>query len=179
MHEEQDDVDKNFKNDNATYAFKFLEKSILNNFGTQRKSTASTIFNALKSNNKVEENLLKLLCSISGLSNKNEQYKLLTEWVLNYSQKLLKLKHKIEQQKQMVEEEAKTSAQSISNDEQTQKEKRKNQIAEKSRVKLLANMQKMQKNFIETYKDLYDETKTHSAADNVQLSNLFSRIDSQ
>lgn len=79
----------------------------------------------------------------------------------------------------MVEEEAKTSAQSISNDEQTQKEKRKNQIAEKSRVKLLANMQKMQKNFIETYKDLYDETKTHSATDNVQLSNLFSRIDSQ
>jgi hypothetical protein len=106
-------------------------------------------------------------------SNNNEQYKLLADWVLDYSQRLLKLKHKIEQQKHLTADgdgggetttaTAVTSPSTSQSEEQNQKEKRKNQIAEKSRAKVMAKLNKQQKNFIETYKDLYEETKTSSS----------------
>jgi len=44
-----------------------------------------------------------------------------------------------------------------------QAEKRKHQIAEKRRAKIMAKLNKMQKNFIENNKEFYEETKTTSS----------------
>lgn len=64
----------------------------------------------------------------------NEQFKLLAIWINDYSQKLLKLKHIIDQQKS--QSEGTTSLE----EEKVLKEKRKNEIAEKRRSKIMAQL---------------------------------------
>ena len=93
LHEEQDDVDKNFTDSNQSYSFKFLEKSVL-----QNKKTNSFFIKSYKT----EDNLIKLLTDLINMQN-NEQFKQLATWINDYSQKLLKLKHKIDQQKSQSE----------------------------------------------------------------------------
>ncbi len=175
LYEEQNDLDKNFVNENATYTFKFLEKSVSNS----KKSLFS-----IKSF-KTDETLLKILNeTISTVT--TEPYKLLAVWILDYAQKLLKLKSKIDEQKQQAfastssfttsggADEARsssslsnellgqTSAQASMETEQMQKEKRKNLIAEKRRAKILAQLNKQSTNFIESNKDFFDDIKTSS-----------------
>jgi E3 ubiquitin-protein ligase UBR2 len=159
LYEEQDDVDQNFQADTTNYSFKFLEKSFLN----KKSSSSSSSFLSFKSLKSDENNLIKLL-NDAILQISNEPYKQLAMWVLNYSKKLLKLKHKIDQQQQKQEEEPSSQARSSSElveqqEETSQSEKRKNQIAEKKRAKIMAKINKMQKDFIHSYQDLYDETK--------------------
>jgi septal ring factor EnvC (AmiA/AmiB activator) len=165
LYEEQDDVDKNFENDNANYSFKFLEKSIVYN----SKKTFSLL--SIKSL-KTDDSLTKYLNEIAQMSDNDESHTLLAEWILEYAQKLLKLKHKIDQQKQInTEEQASTSkAANVTNmeidekqeaveDMNKEREKRKNTIAEKTRSKALAKLNSMQKNFIKNNKELYEETR--------------------
>lgn len=201
LHEEQDDVDKNFtavndKSQQQQSAFKFLEKSLTplanptnssssntkinNNQPPQKKSNLSSFSiksfqlssSSQQSSAKPDESLSRLLADITPLIANNQQPKLLTDWVLDYAHRLLKLKHKIDEQQKQANSESElqhreqqaAAARTSAAEEQSQKEKRKNQIAEKSRAKVMAKLNKMQKNFMETYKDLYEETKTQSSS---------------
>jgi hypothetical protein len=195
LYEEQNDLDKNFVNENATYTFKFLEKSISNS----EKSLFS-----IKSF-KTDETLLKTLSeTIETVT--TEPYKLLAVWILDYSQKLLKLKTKIDEQKQLtfasttsfntsgsgtgaVQDEARSSS-SLSNEPQTssqasmeteqmQKEKRKNLIAEKRRAKIMAQLNKQSNNFIESNKDFFDDIKTSSKPTSSHSDPTFSTLTSE
>ena len=176
LHEEQDDVDKNIQNENVYYSFKFLDKSIINN---SKKAVGLFSIKSFK----VEESLTKYLSeSIAAIT--TEPYKLLAEWALDYSQRLLKLKHKIDQQKndeaKSSSTEAKTSSAAVADDssisdEQKQIEKRKHQIAEKRRAKVMAQLSQMQKNFISNHQEFYDETKLSSAS---SYESSISRTDS-
>lgn len=185
MHEEQDDVNQSLVSGDETRSeFKFLEKSALLTTTTSKKSNLlSSLAKSLtssKSDN--QQTLTKLLTDIlAQVGNNNQQIKLLTEWALDYSQRLLKLKHKIDEQKQndastpMTSEMSTTQTVAASSEDASQKEKRKNQIAEKSRAKVMAKLNKMQKNFMENYKELYEETKSLSSSvpDNTQMSAMF------
>lgn len=154
LHEEQDDVDKNFNDSNQSYSFKFLEKSVLQN----KKSNSFFI-----KSYKTEDNLIKLLTDLINMQN-NEQFKLLAIWVNDYSQKLLKLKHKIDQQKSQTE--ASTSLE----EEKVLKEKRKNEIAEKRRAKIMAQLNLQSKKFIETHQDYFEETKNTGVSSDIQIA---------
>jgi hypothetical protein len=163
LHEEQDDVDKNFDsfntNETASCNFKFLEKTILNNPNSSNKKSTSLF--SIKSF-KTEDNLTKMLNETVKVLT-TESYKHLANWILDYSQRLLKLKHKIDQQKQNnTEDTAKISTASQLTEQEASDEitKRKNLIAEKRRAKIMSQMNKQQKDFIKNFKDLYEETKT-------------------
>ena len=174
LHEEQEDVDKKIQNESSTYSFKFLEKSFIN------KSKKSTDFLARLSS-KSEENLIKYLTEtvvILTTEPHSNTHQLLADWTLQYAQKLLKLKHKVEQRSPSATSETSASAvnekpkssksdqekatgeTTTQQDEQTQAEKRKHQMAEKRRAKIMAKLNQLQKNFIENNQEFYDETKT-------------------
>lgn len=181
LHEEQDEVDQNFSGEkNVQSEFKFLEKSTIqmssgsggtsNKKSTLLSSIAKTLSKSHSSSEDTQpQTLSKLLSDIHvQMSSNNAQVKLLIEWLLDYSHRLLKLKHKIDEHKHsgvdeqsaaVVAAAAAAAAAVTTNDEAMQKEKRKNQIAEKSRAKVMAKLNKMQKNFMENYKELYEETK--------------------
>ena len=176
LHEEQDEVDKKFSSETSSQSdFKFLEKSILNQSSSSsssgsKKSSLLSLAKSLAKGSKDEAalTLTKVLTDVNNLvsANNNPQAKLLVEWVMEYSHRLLKLKHKIDEEKHLVGEnvvvpESSAAAATVATDESSSlKEKRKNQIAEKSRAKVMAKLNKMQKNFMENYKDLYEETKS-------------------
>lgn len=170
LHEEQDDVDTSFANDSCSQLeFKFLEKSVIAinqaNSSNNKKSSLFSLAKSLTTKNSNHEEtttLTKLLTDIHSQVSNNNQVKLLIEWLLDYSHRLLKLKHKIDEQKQIIAGELISPESSL--DDQTSKEKRKNQIAERSRAKVMAKLNKMQKSFMETYKDLYEETKSLSTS---------------
>ena len=178
LHEEQDEVDKKFSSETSSQSeFKFLEKSVLlNNQSSSssssgsKKSSLLSLAKSLAKGSKDEASLTltKVLTDVNNLvsANNNPQAKLLVEWVMEYSHRLLKLKHKIDEEKHLAGEnvvvaESSAAASTAATDESSSlKEKRKNQIAEKSRAKVMAKLNKMQKNFMENYKDLYEETKS-------------------
>ncbi len=173
LYEEQNDVDKNFENKSSTNTFNFLEKCITSN----KKSIFS--IKSFKS----EETLTKLLNDVISTCT-TESYKLLVTWALDYSQKLLKLKSKIDKQKMSEEgggeslvarssqSDSLVMTQEACDDAQAQKEKRKNLIAEKQRAKVMAKLAKMQNNFLESNKEFYDEYKTSNVkADTVTVHN--------
>lgn len=167
LHEEQDEIDKNFQtiSENSFYIFKFLEKSILSN----KKSSSLFSVKSFKS----DDNLIKLLSDLEPFIS-TESYKLLANWVLEYSQRLLKLKHKIDQQKNLSEDSCKatTSSALSESEERVLKEKRKNQIAEKRRAKLMAQLNQQSQMFIDKNKNLYDETKIMTVSSDTQISSL-------
>jgi len=111
-----------------------------------------------------------------------ESYKYFSEWILDYSQKILKTKHKLdgsssgktetdnENEAPKCSSSLKNENETLQSDEQMQAEKRKHQIAEKRRAKILAKLNKMQKNFIENNQEFYDETKTNSSKLNTYSS---------
>ncbi len=117
---------------------------------------------------KLEENLTKCLTdAVQQIS--AESYKHLANWIIDYSQTLLKQKHKIDQQKQNItatatasDESVPTTSASIVSDQE--KEKIKSLKAEKRRAKLMSQLNKQQKDFIKNYQDLYDETKSVTSA---------------
>lgn len=179
LHEEQDEVDKKFSSETSSQSeFKFLEKSVLlNNQSSSssssgsKKSSLLSLAKSLAKGSKDEAalTLTKVLTDVNNLvsANNNPQAKLLVEWVMEYSHRLLKLKHKIDEEKHLAgenvvvaESSAATTAAAATDESSSLKEKRKNQIAEKSRAKVMAKLNKMQKNFMENYKDLYEETKS-------------------
>jgi hypothetical protein len=174
LHEEQDEVDKKFSSETSSQSeFKFLEKSVLLNNQSSSGSKKSSLLSLAKSLAKGSKDeaaltLTKVLTDVNNLvsANNNPQAKLLVEWVMEYSHRLLKLKHKIDEEKHLAGEnvvvaESSAAASTAATDESSSlKEKRKNQIAEKSRAKVMAKLNKMQKNFMENYKDLYEETKS-------------------
>lgn len=182
LHEEQDDVDRSFSRDASCHSeFKFLEKSMgltgqAATSSTHKKSSLLSLAKSLasKSASSSQEDstttLTKLLSEIRGKVSKNVQVKLLVEWALDYSQRLLKLKHKIDEHKQISEVTPTSSGSGA--DEQSQKEKRKNQIAERSRAKVMAKLNKMQKNFMENYKELYEETKSLATSSELPQSSI-------
>ena len=182
LYEEQNDLDKNFSNENATYTFKFLEKSVSSN----KKSLFS-----IKSF-RTEETFIKLLegtvCSLT-----TEPYKLLAAWTLDYSNRLIKLKSKIDEQKQHAynsgvlfslsstadEQQTKWSS-SLSNEqkemETDQRENRKKQIAEQRRAKVMAKLTKQSNNFIETNKEFFDEIKTSTKPNSSQSDQVMLNV---
>lgn len=152
LYEEQDDVDKNIQSleSNQTYLFKFLDKSVLN-----KKKTSLFSIKTFKT----EDNLVKLLEDLINVTN-NEPFKQMVIWINDYSLKLLKLKHKIDQQKSQQAGEGTSRME----EEKALKEKRKNEIAEKRRAKILAQLNLQSKKFIESHKSFYEETKVGSVA---------------
>jgi hypothetical protein len=176
LHEEQDDKDNKVQKETS---FKFLEKSFLN------KSNKRSLELLVKlSSSKSGENLKKHLNDVISILS-IDSYKYFSEWVLDYSQKLLKIKHKIDERSSSFDksemenansnEMPKCSSSTNENetsqlDEQMQAEKRKHQIAEKRRAKIMAKLNKMQKKFIENNKEFYDETKTASSTLNAYSS---------
>ncbi|CAF0875440.1 unnamed protein product [Brachionus calyciflorus] len=159
LHEEQDDIDTNVQDQaTMTYKFKFLEKSILNN---NKKSSLFSIKSF-----KTEDNLLKILTDLIAMPN-NEAFKNLAKWINEYSQKLLQLKHKIDQQKTQSTEEGPSS---IQEEEKALKEKRKNEIAEKRRAKIMAQLNLQSKIFIEKNMIHFKDTKIGGASSDTQIS---------
>lgn len=150
LYEEQDDVDKNIQSleNNETYLFKFLEKSLLN----KKKSSLFSIKSF-----KTEDNLVKLLDDLIN-TDKNESFKQMAIWINDYLLKLLKLKHKIDQQKIQLDKEGASGLDA----EKELKDKKKNEIAEKRRAKILAQLNLQSKKFIESHQNFYDETKISS-----------------
>ena len=178
LYEEQGDIDNKTTQKEST--FKFLEKSVL----AKSKRSLEFLFDSrlFSSSSKNSENLIKNLSeAITVLS--TESYKLLAEWVLDYSQQLLKIKFKIEghlspsskTEKEKTtgttdeDDKAKCSTSKSKNenaqlDEQVLAEQKRHHIAETRRAKIMAKLNQMQKNFIENNKEFYDETKTVSQA---------------
>lgn len=167
LYEEQNDLDKNFESDQTAYEFSFLEKSI----ASGKKSLFSLkVF-------KTDETLIKLLTQASEQAG-TESFKHYVEWILNYSQRLLKLKNKIDEQKQQavvqtdetVSVEASTSAAVAS--ENAQKEKRKNLIAEKRRSKIMAQINKQSASFLNLNKEYFDSDSSNKASSDSSFNNL-------
>lgn len=156
LYEEQDDVDKNIQTleSNQAYLFKFLEKSVLN----KKKNSLFSIKSF-----KTEDNLVKLLENLINISN-NESYKQMAVWINDYALKLLKLKHKIDQQKSQHICEGTSKVE----EEKAMTEKRKNEIAEKRRAKILAQLNLQSKKFIESHKSFYEETKVGSVVSEIK-----------
>jgi E3 ubiquitin-protein ligase UBR2 len=137
LHKEKIDIDDNAKNTIKMYTFKFLEKTV-------QKSS--------------KPNLLELLAECSSQLVTN-QYKLLSMWILDYTQALKDKKFvsesSLSEAAASPDETASTSSRrsnSPTEDGGVQKEKRKNLVAEKRRAKILAQLNKQQKNFIQNNK---------------------------
>lgn len=136
LHKENSDIEDNAKNTIKLYTFKFLEKAVQ----TETKPS-----------------LLELLgeCSSQLVTN---QYKLLSLWILEYTHSLKDRKFVSESSTSSTAADtgdtAGTSRRSGSPTEDggVQKEKRKNLVAEKRRAKILAQLNKQQKNFIQNNK---------------------------
>lgn len=162
LHEEQDDIDNKVQKESL---FKFLEKSFINK--NNKRSLEFLAKLSSSSSNKNSENLSKHLNDVISVM-KTESYKYFTEWILGSAQKILKIKHKLDPSKSETEndnEAPKCSThenETAQLDEQMQAEKRKHQIAEKRRARIMAKLNKMQKNFIEKNQEFYNETKTNS-----------------
>ena len=162
LHEEQDDIDNKVQKESS---FKFLEKSFINK--NNKRSLEFLAKLSSSSSNKNSENLSKYLNDVISVMT-TESYKYFTEWILGSAQKILKIKHKLDPSRFETEndnEAPKCSSnenEAAQLDEQLQAEKRKHQIAEKRRAKIMARLNKMQKNFIENNQEFYNETKTNS-----------------
>lgn len=152
LYEEQDDVDKNIQSleNKETYLFKFLEKSVL----SKKKSSLFSIKSF-----KTEDNLVKILDDLINMD-KNDSFKQMAIWVNDYLLKLLKLKHKIDQHKIQLDKEVLSKLDA----EKELKDKKKKEIAEKRRAKILAQLSFQSKKFIESNKNFYEETKISSLA---------------
>lgn len=161
LHKEKLDIGKN--KSNKTYEFNFLEKSVLDMDS--------------------ELNLINLLNKVI-LTITTNQYKLLSMWILEYAQSLKNLKFETiskgvelmqtsEESTELGQESsAKTSESLGADDVGVQKEKRKNLIAEKRRAKILAQLNKQQKSFIQNNKVFFDETKTQIGVETATISNV-------
>ena len=174
LHEEQADIDSQENLENPTYSFKFIEKSIIN-----FKRPSSGLFSFKSS--KTEESLLKYLNEIAVSPNLPDQLKLLANWTIDYAQRLLKIKNKSNYQPKSADEKesgSKSEETTTSKDAdeeaariESENIKRKNQIAEKRRAKVLAQFNQMQKNFICKNQDLYEASASSSSESTVSRLN--------
>lgn len=130
LHIEKHDININSTLIPKAYSFNFLEKSVQNGHG--------------------EHTLISLVSKVIETTS-TEQYKLLSMWILDYAQQLKQSKFESKSQVSEGVQETSTARSSISPDGGIQKDKRKAN-AEKRRAKILAQLNRQQKTFIQNNK---------------------------
>ena len=144
LHKEKQDIDANIKNKIKLYEFKFLEKTV------QEKTD----------NNNLIELINKVVAAVT-----TNQYKLLSQWILEYAQSLKDQKFATQVESSELSQGGSEQTESVGSESTSGprrsgspedggigKEKRKNLLAEKRRAKILAQLNKQQKNFIQNNK---------------------------
>ncbi len=140
----------------------------------QEIDSNSELFNFIsKTCNNDDENLLILLKRVQEMATTAEQFKLLCNWLIDYGQilKRSKFSKMITDESSIVQ--ARTSNSPPSDSGGTIKDKRKsNVIAEKRRAKILAQLNKQQKNFMQNNKVFFEEAKSNSPCEASTISTM-------
>ncbi len=164
FHREKQDIDSNTGINNTEWGFNFISKACISESD--------------------EENLLSLVDRVQEVATTAEQYKLLCRWLGDYGHALKGSKFsKMTATTTTTTVEDISAAQARSSNSPPSdsggivKDKRKaNVIAEKRRAKILAQLNKQQKNFIQNNKAFFEETK-HSGISESSTSTISMGMD--